>query len=158
MLFSIPSLISSTGAAAQDPVESPHPMIDIRYVPEPTLRLEYDDSSVYCYDHVAFLELLDIDIELQDATQELLLLEEKISLVESNLRDTSLLNKLSIQQYALMKEDRDRVFGKWKKENQKRHVAEATTMWDDWRTYALVVAGAVALTEGVVIYAQVQGD
>lgn len=133
--------------------ESRDPMIEILHVPAPTIRLVHPNfGQLNCYSLAPFKALLNLDIDHQDALQDVRDLELKLQVSLEDLKDTQELATHTEAQFVLMETEKLRLAKMWKEENKSRHVAETRSVWDDWTTYALIVVGTVALTEGVIIY------
>lgn len=159
MLCFVLSLAIASPVFAQATAISPDPMIEVMFVPEVDVELQDPTlGTVGCYTAETYKTLLDLDIDHQDALDDITDTKFQLTLMRNSLKDAEIILEASTRQYKIMKEDRDRVALMWLEENKDKHIAETRSVWDDWVTYALIVASSVAIAEGTVLYFTIKGD
>jgi hypothetical protein len=102
-------------------------------------NIEYRAFSLEEYKEILILEanFKDLEINLKYAN-ELAILDNKLI---DKLRDK--IDSLKRSNTILIK-DRDRIFLKWKEENQLRHISEVKVNWSEWIAWSVAATTTVA--------------
>lgn len=105
-----------------------------------------------CYDLPQYKELLKLDLDFQVVVNEKLILEKRL---DNSLKQTELYKAAAEKQKEtvdLYFAENERLYGLWKEENKKRHIAENKPMWGSWLSWGIAGAAMVATASMTTAY------
>lgn len=137
-------IVTSTANADPNPQD-----YELFKVPKGQTKI-IDGYRHQCLNFDEFTLLLEFEASMVECEMETDLKDEKIELLELQITDLKIITQLQKQTGDAMKVENDRLFGLWKDENKKRHLAENKPHWGSWMGWT--VAGvSTAVLAGFII-------
>lgn len=113
-------------------------------------RVKIEGAELKCYTIPEYKKLMGLYVDLNTCTAKEVLLKQKIANLEKQAAIYNEIADLHLSSIKILTEENKRLFGLWKEENKKRHIAENKPQFGSWLSWGsagvLAAASAVLLT------------